>query len=208
MDVVPLNGRWVRLVPLDESHREPLRQAADDDRIWEHTLARASGAGFDPWFDDALAGRRAGRRVPFAVCRAADGRWVGSTSYLDLAPRHRRVEVGSTWYHPDVWGTAVNPECKLLLLAYAFDVVGVNRVALVTDAVNARSQAAIARLGAVREGVLRSHMVSQGGRVRDTVVFSVVSAEWPAVRAGLLARLGQHEAGPATGSERGGGTSG
>jgi RimJ/RimL family protein N-acetyltransferase len=203
VEVVPLNGRWVRLVPLDESHREPLRQAADDDRIWGHTLTRASGPGFDPWFDEALAEWRAGRRVPFAVCRVADGRWVGSTSYLDIAPRHRRVEVGSTWYHPDVWGTPINPECKLLLLAYAFDVVGVDRVALVTDALNARSQAAIARLGAVREGVLRSHMVSQGERVRDTVVFSIVSAEWPAVRAGLQARLDQQDAEPAAVPDRG-----
>ena len=204
MEVAPLNGRWLRLVPLDESHREPLRRAADDDRIWAHTLTRASGPGFDPWFDDALAEGRAGRRLPFAVGRVADGRWVGSTSYLDLAPRHRRVEVGATWYHPDAWGTAVNPECKLLLLAHAFEVVGVNRVALVTDAQNARSQAAIARLGAVREGVLRSHMVSQGGRVRDTVVFSIVAAEWPAVRAGLLARLAQHDAEPGAAPDRGG----
>jgi RimJ/RimL family protein N-acetyltransferase len=196
MDAVPLNGRWVRLVPLDESHREPLRQAAADDRIWELTLTRASGPGFDPWFDEALAEMRAGRRLPFAVGRAADGRWVGSTSYLDLAPRHRRVEVGSTWYQPDAWGTAVNPECKLLLLGYAFDVVGVNRVALVTDELNARSQTAIAKLGAVREGVLRSHMVSQGGRVRDSVMFSIVAAEWPAVRAGLVARLPGYEAEP------------
>jgi RimJ/RimL family protein N-acetyltransferase len=204
VDVVPLNGRWVRLVPLDESHREPLRQAADDDRIWGHTLTRASGPGFDPWFDDALAERRAGRRVPFAVGRVADGRWVGSTSYLDVAPRHRRAEIGSTWYHPDAWGTAVNPECKLLLLAHAFGVVGVNRVALVTDALNARSQAAIAKLGAVREGVLRSHMVSHGGRVRDSVVFSIVAAEWPAARAGLLARLAQQDAGPGEDADRGG----
>lgn len=196
VEVVSLNGRWVRLVPLDECHREPLRHAADDDRIWGHTLTRATGPGFDPWFDDALAERRAGRRVPFAVCRVADARWVGSTSYLDVAPQHRRVEIGSTWYHPDAWGTAVNPECKLLLLAHAFEVAGVNRVALVTDALNARSQAAIAKLGATREGVLRSHMVSQGGRVRDSVVFSIVAAEWPGVRAGLLARLAQQDAEP------------
>lgn len=156
MEVVPLNGQWVRLVPLDESHREPLRQAAEDDRIWTQYPTRASGPGFDPWFDDALAERRAGRRVPFAVRRVADGRWVGSTSYLDITPRHRRVEIGSTWYQPDAWGTAVNLECKLLLLAHAFDVVRVNRVTLLTDVLNTRSQAAIAKLGAVREGLLRS----------------------------------------------------
>jgi len=187
--VVPLSNPWVELVPLNESHREPLRVAAEDDRIWQFTLTRASGAGFDPWFDDALAEHAAGRRVPFAVRRASDGRWVGSTSYLDVALRHRRVEIGSTWYHPDTWGTAINPACKFLLLAHAFDTVGVNRVALQTDALNTRSQAAIAKLGATREGVLRSHMVSQNGRIRDSVLFSIVAAEWPTVRANLLGRL-------------------
>jgi len=192
--VPPLEGYGVAVVPLAEEHREPLRAAAADERTWEHTLARGCGARFDPWFDAALAECAAGRRVPFAVRRAADGRWVGSSSYLDVALAHRRLEVGSTWYEPAACGTAVNPACKLLLLAHAFEVVGVNRVALVTDARNARSQAAIARLGAVREGVLRAHMITQGGRVRDTVVFGIVAAEWPAVRAGLLARLAPREA--------------
>src|SRR5262249_45064547 len=135
--VPALDGLVVRLEPLAESHREPLRRAADDDRIWQFTLTRGRGPDFDPWFDDALAEREAGRRVPFAVRRQDDGLWVGSTSYLDVAIRHRRLEIGSTWYHPETWGTAVNPECKLLLLAHAFEVVGVNRVALVTDALNA-----------------------------------------------------------------------
>ena len=114
-------------------------------------------------------------------------------SILDITPRHKRVEIGSTWYAPDVWGTRVNPECKLLLLEHAFEVLGVNRVALVTDRLNERSQRAIAKLGALREGVLRAHMVSQGGRVRDSVVFGITTAEWPQVRAGLLARLEKTE---------------
>jgi RimJ/RimL family protein N-acetyltransferase len=103
--------------------------------------------------------------------------------------KHRRIEIGSTWYRPELWGTAINPECKLLLLAHAFEVLGVNRVALITDGQNERSQAAIAKLGAVREGVLRSHMVVQGGRVRDTVVFSITATEWPAVRQRLVGRV-------------------
>src|SRR6266487_5153201 len=103
LEVPVLLGRVVRLEPLAESHREPLRRAADDDRIWEFTLTRSNGPGFDPWFDDALAERDAGRRVPFAVCQLSDGRYVGSTSYLDVAIKHGRVEIGSTWYHPDVW---------------------------------------------------------------------------------------------------------
>jgi RimJ/RimL family protein N-acetyltransferase len=136
-----------------------------------------------------LAQRSSGRQFPFAVRRLADQAVVGSTSYLDAVPRHRRVEIGSTWYTPDVWGTQVNPECKLLLLAHAFEVLGMNRVALCTDALNARSQAAIEKLGAVKEGVLRSHMVTQGGRVRDSVLYSIVLGDWPGMKARLLARL-------------------
>ena len=189
LDVPVLTGRWVQLEPLRPKHRDPLRQAADHEQIWTHTLTVANGPHFDAWFDDARAEQGTGRRAPFAVRRVADGRLLGSTSYLDVQLKHKRVEIGSTWYRPEVWATAVNPECKLLLLQHAFDVLGVNRVALVTDAVNHRSQSAIARLGAVREGTLRAHMVSQGGRVRDTVVFSIVAAEWPDMRDRLLQRL-------------------
>jgi N-acetyltransferase len=189
LDVPVLTGRSVQLEPLTEEHRESLRPAADDERIWAHTLTAANGPLFDAWFDDALAERDAGRRTPFAVRRLSDRRILGSSSYLDIQLRHKRIEIGSTWYLPEVWSTVVNPECKLLLLRHAFEVLGVNRVALVTDAVNHRSQSAIARLGAVREGVLRAHMMAQGERVRDTVVFSILAAEWPRVRDGLLQRL-------------------
>jgi N-acetyltransferase len=187
--VPTLTGRWVALEPLAPGHCDGLRAAANDERIWEHTLVRASGDGFDPWFDYVLACRDAGTQIPFAVRRLSDGELVGSTSYLDIHVQNKRIEIGSTWYRPDVWQTRVNPECKLLLLAHAFEVLGVNRVALVTDVRNTRSHAAIAKLGAFREGVLRAHMISQGGRVRDSVVFSIVAAEWPAAKERLLARL-------------------
>ncbi|HKB05444.1 MAG TPA: GNAT family protein [Gemmataceae bacterium] len=194
MEPIVLTGRWVQLEPLAEGHREGLCAAADDDRIWEHFLTDGRGSGFDPWFDEAFRQRDAGRAVPFAVRLLAGGRPVGCTAYLDYSPRHRRVEIGGTWYHPDVWGTRVNPECKLLLLAYAFDILGVNRVQLVTDVRNDRSQRAIAKLGAIREGVLRAHMVSRNGRVRDSVLFAITTADWPAVRAGLEERLTSVEA--------------
>jgi N-acetyltransferase len=189
MDVGVLAGRWVRLEPLAEEHRESLRPVADDPRIWAYTLTAAHGPEFDRWFDEALAQRAAGLRLPFAVRCAAGAALLGSTSYLDPVPKHRRVEIGSTWYAPAAWGTAVNPECKLLLLAHAFEALGLNRVALCTDLRNTRSQAAIEKLGAVKEGVLRAHMIAQGGRVRDTVLYSIVAADWPRVKAGLEERL-------------------
>ena len=127
--------------------------------------------------------------MPYAVRLIATGEVIGGTSYIEPNAQHKRVEIGWTWYRPDHWAGAVNPECKLLLLAHAFDTLGLNRVQLVTDLLNTRSQAAIAKLGATREGVLRSHAITRGGRVRDTVVFSIIASEWPAVKAGLLARL-------------------
>ena len=189
MDVAVLTGRWVQLEPMGDQHRDLLRAAADDARIWIHTLVVARGPEFDRWFDTVQANRTTGRQFPFAVRRRADQAIVGSTSYLDPELCHRRVEIGSTWYTPDVWGTRVNPECKLLLLAHAFDVLALNRVSLCTDARNAHSQAAIEKLGAVKEGVLRSHMVTQGGRIRDSVLYSIVIEDWPKVKARLAARL-------------------
>src|SRR5262249_3453075 len=150
-----------------------LRAAADDDRIWVHTLMVARGPEFDRWFDRVLHNRSAQEQFPFAVRTLADQAIVGSTSYLDPAPAHHRIEIGSTWYLPAVWGTLVNPECKLLLLAHAFEVHHMNRVALCTDVRNKHSQAAIEKLGAVKEGILRAHMVTQGGRIRDTVLYSI-----------------------------------
>ena len=189
MQNVVLEGRHVRLESLDEQHRDGLRAAADDERIWAHTLVDARGPGFERWFDDARARLAAAQQLPFAVRRLADQALVGSTSYLDPVPQHRRVEIGSTWYVPAVWGTVINPECKLLLLAHAFETLGMNRVQLCTDLRNTRSQAAIAKLGAVREGVLRHHMITQGGRIRDTVMFSIVAGEWPRVKEALSARV-------------------
>jgi RimJ/RimL family protein N-acetyltransferase/protein-tyrosine-phosphatase len=184
-----LVGRWVRLEPLAEEHREGLRAASDDDRVWEFMLIDGRGPAFDRVFDEALTQRAAGKRLSYAVRLLSTGELVGGTSYIDPTPQHRRVEIGWTWYRPDLWAGPVNPECKLLLLAHAFDTLGLNRVQLVTDLLNTRSQAAIAKLGATREGVLRAHMITRGGRIRDTVVFGITSTEWPQVKDRLLARL-------------------
>lgn len=186
-----LVGEWVQLEPMSESHRSELQPIANDERIWQFTLTSGAGAHFDEWFDEALNQEREGRQIPFAVRRLRDGQLVGSSSYLDVSERHHRIEIGSTWYIPEVWGGIINPECKLLMLRHAFNVFAVNRVAFVTDRLNERSQAAIAKLGAVREGVLRCDKITSTGRVRDTVVFSIIASEWPEVEARLVRRLAE-----------------
>jgi N-acetyltransferase len=183
--VAGLCRRWVRLEPLSERHREGLRTAAADPRIWELQLVNG-GDAFDAVFDQALV---APTRLSFAVRLLRTGELVGATAFIDPVAAHKRVEVGWTWFHPAHWGTAVNPECKLLLLTHAFEVWGLNRVQFSVDARNLRSQAAVSKLGAAREGVLRAHAITYTGYVRDTVVFSIIAADWPVVKARLQARL-------------------
>jgi RimJ/RimL family protein N-acetyltransferase len=142
-------------------------------------------AGRLPWF---AAENERGTMITYAVRRLADDRIVGSTSYLALAPEHARVEIGSTWYAPEAQGTAVNPEAKYLLLANAF-AKGWNRVEFKTDAKNARSRAALAKLGAKEDGILRGHMWMPQGYFRDSVYFSILASDWPEVKAGLDKRL-------------------
>lgn len=137
------------------------------------------------WIAGALAEAAKGTRIPFAIIDQASGRAVGSTSYLDVAPEHRRIEIGWTWLGAPARRTAVNTECKLLLLRHAFETLGCGRVQLKIDGRNLRSQTAIARLGAFREGVLRKHVILPDGFVRDTVMFSITADEWPGVRARL-----------------------
>ena len=179
-----LRNEWVSLEPLAAAHFDGLRAAADDPRVWALTARDGCGPAFAGWFADAPSSGR----LAFAV-RAAAGALVGSTSLYDHHPAYRTAEVGNTWYAVAAQGTAVNPASKRLILGHAFEALGLNRVQFQVDARNARSQAAVTKLGAVREGVLRRHKVTYTGWVRDTVVFSIVADEWPAVRDRLDARL-------------------
>lgn len=188
LDKAVLEGRFVRLEPLQEHHRELVRPAAQHPEIFEITTS-ALRALFDPYIDNALRRTASGQELAFVVLHKAHGRPVGMTRYLNIEEAHKRLEIGSTWYEPSVWAGVVNPECKLLLLQHAFEGLKFNRVEFKTDLRNARSQAAIRKLGAKQEGVLRKHMVVADGYVRDSVLFSIVSDEWPAARAGLEQRL-------------------
>lgn len=188
LDKVVLDGRFVRLEPLEERHRELVRPAAQHPEIFAVTTS-ALGALFDPYIDNALQRTASGHELAFVVLHKAHGRPVGMTRYLNIEEAHKRLEIGSTWYEPSVWAGVVNPECKLLLLQHAFEQLKFNRVEFKTDLRNTRSQAAIRKLGAQQEGVLRKHMVVADGYVRDSVLFSIVSDEWPAAKAGLEQRL-------------------
>jgi RimJ/RimL family protein N-acetyltransferase len=197
----PLIGGTVRLDLAVPSDGAGLFAALDDPRVYAAGFGGGpagrplSVAGMDVVVAASIADRR--RAAAYVVRLLGDGPHgaagtiVGTTSLGDESLPDERVHLGWTAYSPSVWATAVNPECKLLLLAHAFDDCGFGRVKIQTDNLNTRSQGAIARLGAVREGVLRRHQARADGSFRDTVVFSILRDEWPAVRAGLLARLGR-----------------
>ena len=184
---IPLSGRFVRLEPLTEAHRPGLEAAGADARIWSWMPLPAGG--LPAYLDAAFAAARPDVHVPFTVTRVGDGAILGMTRLFDIRPADAGLEIGHTWYAPDVWAGPINAESKRLLLAYAFDSCGYERVQLKTDLRNTRSQSAIARLGARREGVLRRHMRLNDGYLRSTVMFSILREEWPEVRAGLEARL-------------------
>ncbi len=182
-----LAGRFVALEPLEERHHADLIRAAQDKTIWTYIPLDLS-QGFAsrlPWFVQEMA---KGAQLTYAVRRLTDGAIVGSTSYLAIAPQDARVEIGATWFVAGAQGTAINPEAKLLLLANAF-AAGYNRVEFKTDSRNARSRAALKKLGAKEEGILRGHMWMPQGYFRDSVYFSILAAEWPQVKAGLEKRL-------------------
>ena len=188
-----LRGRTVALTVSDPADAGALFAALDDGSVWAHVAGR-------PVDDEAMADLVRWKREQPSWCPwtvrlrrplggHAAGAVVGTTSFLEVSPADARGEIGSTTYAPAVWGTPVNPECKLLLLAYAFEHCRFGRVQLKTDVRNLRSQQAIARLGATYEGVLRRHQRRSDGTVRDTVLFSITAEDWPEVRAGLVQRL-------------------
>jgi len=183
----------VRLEPLGAHHLAGLTRAGADPELWRWTLADASTPeAMAGYVEAALGEAERGESRPFATIERATGTVVGSTRFGNIAPTHGRAEIGWTWIARPWQRTAVNTEAKLLMLAHAFDVWGLDRVELKTDALNARSRAAILRLGATEEGTLRRHMRTSTGRLRDTVYFSILADEWPAVRDRLDARLRAH----------------
>jgi RimJ/RimL family protein N-acetyltransferase len=187
-----LEGNHVRLEPLASDHAPDLFAVAQDEEVWRwlYVGPPATVADLQSWIAVALAGQAGGTDLPFAVIDRASGRAIGSTRYLNVEPAHRHLDIGWTWYGRAFWRTAVNTECKYLLLRHAFEALGCVRVGFTTDLRNARSQQAIERLGATREGVLRKYrIVPKDGYARSSVFYSIVDDEWPTVKARLESRL-------------------
>ena len=184
-----LEGRNVRLEPLERRHADGLWQASRDPRTWQWLSIPqpSSRAELDAYVDAALANAAAGIELPLVTLHDDDV--VGSTRFLALRPEHGSVEIGWTWLHTSVWGTGVNVEAKLLMLRHAFDVWHCRRVELKTDAQNERSRGAMEAMGATFEGIHRKHMLVRAGENRDSAWYSILDDEWPDVERRLTARL-------------------
>ncbi len=184
-----LAGQFVTLIPLTESHREILRPLVEDANIWAYMPSISTGKYFNDWFDKALSAQTSGSQMPFVVLRNHDQIIVGSTRFYNIDYDNKRLHIGYTWYVQEARGSQINPEAKWLLLKLAFESLDVNRVEFNADARNLRSCAAIEKLGAIKEGVLRKHMLVHNDYVRDTVVFSIIKDQWLAVQENLQVRL-------------------
>jgi RimJ/RimL family protein N-acetyltransferase len=188
---ISLTGRVVRLEPLSLSHVPDLTEVGREESIWRYMLYGTIRSEDDlrAWVQDILERQARGADLAFAVIHRTSGKAVGATRYLDIRPEHRGLEIGGTWYGLAYQRTAVNTECKFLLLQHAFEALGCVRVQFKTDQRNERSQQALERIGARREGVLRNHMILADGTLRHSVYFSILDSEWPSVKALLREKL-------------------
>ncbi|MDE1178426.1 MAG: GNAT family protein [Edaphobacter sp.] len=192
-----LQGTHVRLQPLLAEHLPALEKIAFDDRIWRYMLTRVTNSeDLERWLASALKSAEAGTQLPWVTVRTSDGRVIGSTRFIDLDLHNKTVEIGHTWITPELHQAGINPEAKLLQLQYAFDTLGLNRVAFKTHHENLQSQAAIKKLGAVYEGTFRNHYVMPDGSLRHSVWFSITKEDWPQVRSRLEQRLASLPANP------------
>lgn len=195
VEPITLSGMHAALEPLSVEHHDGLIEAVRDGELWNlwyTAIPRPEGMRAE--IERRLGLQRAGSMLPFAVRRAADEEPVGMTTYMNIDAANRRVEIGSTWYAASVQRTPLNTECKLMLMRHAFETLGCIAVEFRTHFMNRQSRQAIERLGARLDGVLRSHVVMPNGTLRDTAVYSVTAAEWPAVRANLEWQLARPRA--------------
>ena len=184
---VTLQGKHVRLEPMTEAHIPGLAEIGIGQGFWDFMVYGdiKTGADMRNWVFDILSRAEKGTDLPFVAIQLASGRVAGATRYLNILPNDRGLEIGGTWYGLDFQRTHVNTECKYLLLTHAFETLKCIRVQLKTDSRNERSQKAIERIGAKKEGVLRNHMILPDGRFRDSVYYSILNTEWDQVKRNL-----------------------
>jgi RimJ/RimL family protein N-acetyltransferase len=185
VEVVPVEliGERAKLIPMKESHVKKLFEAGRFPEIWEYMPVRVTSLDdMQQLVKAALTAQEKGNELPFVIFDQQTKRIVGSTRFLDISIPNRSLEIGGTWHTPDVWRTRINTECKYLLLKHCFETLQTVRVQIKTDARNLRSQRAIERIGAKKEGVLRRHRILSDGYIRDTVYYSIIDEEWPQVR--------------------------
>jgi N-acetyltransferase len=194
---VTLCDRGVTLAPLDVSHRDDLAEAVKDGELWRlwYTSIPVPGK-MQAEIERRLQLQSSGQMLPFSVFAEAEGKAAGMTTYMNIDADNRRLEIGSTWYRKSLQRTALNSQCKLLLLSHAFETLDCIAVEFRTHFFNTQSRQAIERLGAKFDGILRSHQIAANGTLRDTCVYSIVAAEWPAVRANLHFQIESHTAPP------------
>lgn len=192
MNISPIviEGEHVRLDPLTHAHEKPLVAAAGDGELWNSDFTVVpTPRTINSYIEAALTGLERGDELPFAIVSKRMGIVVGTTRFYEIVPADRRVAIGYTWLARSAQRTPVNTETKLLLLRHAFEYWNCVRVEFITDVLNQQSRDAILRVGARQEGILRNHMIMPGGRIRDSVFFSVIAEEWPEVKANLEERL-------------------
>ena len=198
---VTLSGKLVRLEPLAAHHLDGLAEVAFDPELWRLTVTNITDrAALEAYVDSALEAAARGSALPFATVVASENRVIGSTRFANYDPSNYRVEIGWTWVAQSWQRSGLNVEAKLLMMAHAFEVLGCQRVEFKTDVLNDKSRNALRGIGAQEEGVLRAHTLLWSGRWRDTIYYSVLAPEWPAVKQLLLARLNRpaHRTGSAT----------
>ena len=191
---IVLGGKHVRLEPMTAAHIPGLAEIGVGQTFWDFMLYGNMETETDManWVREILARAERGTDLPFVAIHLETGRVAGATRYLNIMPNDRGLEVGGTWYGVDFQRTAVNTECKYLLLTHAFETLGCIRVQIKTDSLNVRSQKAIERIGAVKEGVLRNHMILPNGRIRHSVYYSILDSEWPNVKKRLEEMLAKY----------------
>lgn len=187
---VKLDGQLVKLITLNKDHFSELESLAADKRIWQHYVYDGTdGNRLREILNAALTDMHNGTQLPFVVYLKREKRLIGSTRFMDIQPSHRKLEIGSTWFHPDYWGSEANLECKLLMLTYCFEKIGALRVQFKTDENNIRSRKAIEKIGGKFEGILRHDMLRDNGTNRNSAYYSIINSEWNEVKTNLAELL-------------------